>query len=499
MGKRAETRAFILQAYGMPASGSLARAWQRWGQPKPIRSHRQYVGICRRIARSLGLGLCNDNGSSIDYRLVAVGFQRVSPSRWVGGELGRFVAYWKHAAPRDLVVGSCYNPSPDFAYAALRAGVPALAVKYLGEPILAKYVGGKKLPRRLRRLLFLAAKAASRTSLPTRDVEKFSLRGLATLGRLSPELQRAAIASIVKTDAWRKGCILPRDFPWQEIAKVHRGMQRSFRARVAWSSGQRQKAMMAPESLHSFFGIAPEMPDKIALRLCRGETPAQIADGYLTKREAAAWLREAPTVEPIDWLQRRLPAGTPKLRSIPVVRWLLDVQRRGAWESLTRERIVNAPGGETLRGRFIDRVDEIQDCDLDRGPATGVERAFESAAQRLGEQWLDAARRDHRVLQSLPPGWKLFSSSMHHLSTPASLAREGDEMNHCVGSYAPAVEKNQSVILSIRVAGQRSTVELSPRGEVRQHRGPKNTDPHPLCEKVLQAFLQRRINNSLGN
>jgi len=121
-----------------------------------------------------------------------------------------------------------------------------------------------------------------------------------------------------------------------------------------------------------------------------------------------------------------------------------------------------------------------------------VDAAFERAAARAGAKWLDQARSDHRVLQSLPRGWRLYRC-MRHLCTPAMLVREGESMSHCVGSYASAVEGGQSVILALNVTGHRSTAEITPSGRVLQHRGPHNSDPHPLCQRVLERFL-RRIN-----
>src|SRR5690606_11067515 len=89
-----------------------------------------------------------------------------------------------------------------------------------------------------------------------------------------------------------------------------------------------------------------------------------------------------------------------------------------------------------------------------------------------------------------PKGWHLLRC-MRHLATPAALAAEGSEMLHCVAGYDRAVESGQSVILSITVREHRSTVELRPNGEVLQHKGRRNSDPHDLCKKALNVFLIR--------
>lgn len=66
------------------------------------------------------------------------------------------------------------------------------------------------------------------------------------------------------------------------------------------------------------------------------------------------------------------------------------------------------------------------------------------------------------------------------------------EMSHCVGSYVGAVRDQRSLIVSIEVQGQKSTAELRlPDLTLLQHRGPKNSDPEPLCQKVMKRFLRR--------
>ena len=228
-----------------------------------------------------------------------------------------------------------------------------------------------------------------------------------------------------------------------------------------------------------------------AARLCLGESPVQVSGGQLTRREAHEWLSSAPELPPTEWLARGLPAECHQLRSAAVVRWLYDVRRRGGWGQLERARTLHGPAGQVVRWRFLDRIDEIQDEDLVRGVRTGVEEAFGHAAERAGASWIEQNRENHRVLASVPPRWKLYRNSMRPLVTPAQLIREGEEMHHCVGGYAAAVERGQSIIISLSVVGHRSTVEMTPDGRVLQHYGPHNDTPHPLCQRVLDRFLRR--------
>ena len=242
--------------------------------------------------------------------------------------------------------------------------------------------------------------------------------------------------------------------------------------------------------------LAPEYPrvslDQARL-LRRGQSPMQLARAAdpqceFARSEAHRWLTEAPAAAPLAWLASSL--GAPGLRSWLVAAWLRRVLGHPAErEALRREREFRGPAGQTVRVRFADRLDEIQDEDLDRGPATGVQRAFERAAARYGEAHLAGLAKDFRVL-SAPPEWRL-GTRVRCLTTPAALVAEGREMRHCVGGYASAVERGQCVILAIATRGHRSTVEISPAGQIRQHKGPSDGHPHPACAAALRSFLRR--------
>lgn len=516
----------VLRDYGVTCDAAGMRVLARKAAPKrQITSASQYVAACRAIGRGYEWATAEldwrgrpvyrplDGEGRIDGRLVAAGFNHESPTRWIReGGLCQFLRYWQACAVRPSLVGSDYNPGPDQAYAFMRLGLPPWVARSLAyvqrrDPDARLH----RLPRRTRRRYTDAARACARTSM--RDERwRFSLRALAALGRLCPELQRVALEALkrdprwgdwrwwAETDGKSVRRIRVRDIPWDEVARVQRQIaaDSSGRVRVAWATGRRRKALF--EAIHPpgttvstlAAWLAPSYPnvsEEQAARLARGETPVELAHGQLTKKEAHLWLLGGGG-DPLEWLCQRLPAGSPPVRSFAVARWLIAVHRRGAWGALTRERVIHGPAGQRITVRYLDRVDEIQDADLVRGPATGVDAAFARAAARFGEEWLAQARGDHRVLQTLPHGWRLYRC-MRHLCTPAQLVREGEQMSHCVGSYSSAVEGGQSVILAINVTGHRSTVELTPSGRVLQHRGPYNSDPHPLCQRVLERFLRR--------
>lgn len=74
--------------------------------------------------------------------------------------------------------------------------------------------------------------------------------------------------------------------------------------------------------------------------------------------------------------------------------------------------------------------------------------------------------------------------------TPAALAREGDELKHCVGTYVEAVRSGKSHILALRVGRDRSTVEISKDGYI-LHFGPGNTPPSPVMVRLLARLAAK--------
>jgi hypothetical protein len=151
---------------------------------------------------------------------------------------------------------------------------------------------------------------------------------------------------------------------------------------------------------------------------------------------------------------------------------------------------MRVPGGRIVHFRYIDRLDEVRDEDLVGNGGTGVDAVFRRAAERFAAKYEELFANDHTVLRE-PPKWRLYPC-MRVLNTPADLVQEKRDMNHCVLGYIPMVRAGQSVIISIDVLGNRSTVELAPDGrEVRQHFAEWNQAPHPLCVRVLDRFLRR--------
>jgi hypothetical protein len=491
----------LLQAerdYGVPMTVAGVRKLDRQTAHQTIDTSEAYVAACRRIMRAR----CVED---TDWRLIAVGWNHVTPSDWVGtaresGQLEEFLEYWCEAAERSGTVGSSYNPEPETAYWAMRSGIPAWVTRALREDVLSrrKTEGPAYVPRKRMRKLIDAARCVRRTSFrPDRYHEMLTLAARAALGRLCPELQRVALESISIPSVWT--AIRVRDLPWEAVAKAQSEMAKSPRVRVLWATGRRRESLLAaqfpaeyakygyvPASAQAAF-YAPAFPKldvKSAVKIARGSSPAGLArqHGYeLTRREAHQWCLDGAQDDVCAWYAEHF--GVLGHRSVAVMRWL----RRIPIEHLTRSRTTRGPRGEMLEFRLIDKLDEIQDTDVASNP--GAMRAFERAAHRLGEVYQQRMLRDHRCLADRP-SWHLYRC-MRPLLTPAALATEGSEMGHCVGGYASAVEARQSVIISIRTSRGRSTVELNQHGDVLQHRGRNNETPVPQHAALLERWTLR--------
>lgn len=508
----------ILAEYGedVVAPGGARRYLAATGPRARISSPAQYVAICRQIARpGEPVVSGHEHDGYVDWRLVAVGHGRVPPAAWMRGELARLLAYWRRCADRPDIVGSNYNPTPEQAYAAMVSGWPAWAVR-----VLARH---RRLPapERLARMDALgrrryvdAARALSRESygLVEHWLGGWTIRALAALGRLCPELQRAAMLEL-----WRRPWpddrpIRVRDIPWEVVARAQRQIlaDPSGRVRAAWAEGERRYSLALaagvcaddPAQLVEWLLRRPMWAGKfgsretdkylidLACRIVRGESPVEIArrrGGDLTRAEAHEWITTAPMTLPCRWLVRDLPDDVDlRVQDCAVARWLLDVHRRGAWSQLTRERTLRH-NGETYRYRYISRLDEIRREHLPHGPRTSVDQAFQLAAADTRNYRV--LKDDHVQISTAPEDWPAMPEGMRLLATAADLVREGEEMHHCVGGYVPMVRRGETWIASIRVGKHRSTVQLDRDARVLQHYGPCNSAPHEDCVAVLEKWM----------
>lgn len=245
----------------------------------------------------------------------------------------------------------------------------------------------------------------------------------------------------------------------------------------------------------------PGAPLEVRARLALGDTPAQISGG-LTAAEAHRWLSEHPEWQPGSWLAQGVACDSGAaathtlgvrlcLRDLRVARWLVacwrDPPRRAALE---RERVERGPHGEEIAGRYLDRVDELRRTDV-RSPRDSVEAVFGRAKVRLLREMECSLRSRGEPLHAAPRWWRPVRCARLLLSA-ADLAAEGRALQHCVAQYVGYVRRGGSVIVGLCVLGHRSTAEIDPRTlELRQHKGPRNVEPHPLCQRALTVCLAR--------
>ena len=259
----------------------------------------------------------------------------------------------------------------------------------------------------------------------------------------------------------------------------------------------------------------PKAPLEIQARLVLGEKTTAVTGG-LTAKEAHEYLSDPPPMgsrsNPASWLLARAELSYPdeqtrthtgvnikqlrlRIDSVPLARWLIDRWKDAAQRDvLIKERVERGPHGEEVRGRFIDRVDELKDADL----RPSVRDTFMAAGQRMATELEKELKKAHKQEPLAPtPHWWRSVRCATLLDRPKLIAAEGAEMKHCVANYVPYVRQQRSVLVSLRVRDKlgmlhRSTVEINRQTlEVFQHRGIGNKNPHPLNERALEVCLRR--------
>ena len=484
--------------------GDRIRWERRTAAPSRIPSAGAYAAVARRM------------GLVADGRLLAVGWNHERPRAWADGRFAQFKLYWDKAVERPDIVGSCYNIPPETVYTAWRAGLPPWAARAAALLRSHRYIPAG--PRRTR--LLTQARALKRGGAATYNW-RMGADLLHVCGRLSAEEQAEVVRQMEQIPGDSK--IRVRHVDWGAVREVAERIRKNgLRARVVIAYAQGRMPLYLAAELREVVGLQPiRSPlqkweeEQIVRRICpaypllklenaariwEGQRPVDLAEGHLTRKEAHLWCDEgAPPLAHWIAIHQRLPAELFTLRDPLVVRWLVEVRRRGAWGQLTRERLAHGPAGAEGTYTFLRRIDEIQAEDLINGIRTSVQDAFERAAARFGEAWERQAYQDHRELAPAPRWWT--PPCMRWLSTPHALVAEGKDLKHCVGTYAPAVKRGLCFIGALSIvdgagAVHRSTLEISSAGSVLQHRGESNGDAPLLCQRALEVFLRR---NGLGH
>lgn len=332
---------------------------------------------------------------------------------------------------------------------------------------------------------------------------RLSRKVIAVLGRLSPELRRVAIETLIvaaKANGgyYRAGTIRVRDLDWAAVRRAQEQIKSgNVRARAALSGNRRAADLLGVENTPTLIAgvLSPVYPLQLAeaRKLALGTTPVQLSGGALTAAESHQWcLAGCPPVA--EWVAAdvsRQIGKELKIRSVRVARWIATVHASASRrDSLTRVRIAQAPGGHRREFTALEVLDEIQDADIISGKDS-ISTVLERAAQRLGGAWLTEQMADHRQLAAVPTWATQLPRGLRLLNTPASLATEGSEMGHCVGGYRDAVASGQCHIVAIATRHGRSTVELLPSLAVQQHKAVGNASPQQRNETLLRAWLNR--------
>lgn len=247
----------------------------------------------------------------------------------------------------------------------------------------------------------------------------------------------------------------------------------------------------------------PQVIPTVARLLTLGKKPVELAGPGVTRAEAHAWLQATGGNIPFaEWVAQQLPGDLyfsppdvdePSLGSkhLPVIRWLTRQAEKGTEAKFVKERVLYGPAGETTPYTWSDWLPRLVPEDLVRGVNTRPEDAFAAMLAR------EKAENDKRMQQQYEavaavPSWARGVKGVRALVTPAALAREGREQDHCVGGYVEAVREGRSVILALKLDGERSTAEVSPDATtVFQHRGMNNATPSPALEALLADVLRR--------
>ena len=354
-----------------------------------------------------------------------------------------------------------------------------------------------------------------------RVVRPLARRCVMDLGRVSAEARWIALRPFLgqyNSDAPLRS----RELDWAGVALWQRMISAAPPERRpvlrAAGAGRRRAATLlglpvdaAEETVAStmlgvYPGYAP--PLRLVRRAVLGTPPAVIAaevasEAEMTRREVAEWWADgAPTgADLAGWLGRRVSAlgGVADFlhsgiqhRSCRVLRWIEAMAGRlhGIGPLLT-DRTTYVPGHGERRFRYLDILDEIADVDV-VSIRDGADTVFGRAAARIGEAAMLAASKDHRVLCDTPAWGRKLPTGLRLLRTPAELAREGQDLQHCVGGYGPAVEQRQCIILAVETRMGRSTVEITPDGrEIRQHHGERNGYPPKRNAALVTAWHNR--------
>lgn len=150
------------------------------------------------------------------------------------------------------------------------------------------------------------------------------------------------------------------------------------------------------------------------------------------------------------------------------------------------------PAKRTLKG--IERVNIDWHAHVNRHSA--AVRAIKAQAEQVALKRFPRSVVDALYPHFLKGPIAIGDVSIAPLLNAGSLAEEGDELSHCVGTYVHSASRGHSMIASLRSPAGRSTAEIvvstsarRPRLLVVQHQGPRNTEPPQAHDAALKAAM----------
>lgn len=226
----------------------------------------------------------------------------------------------------------------------------------------------------------------------------------------------------------------------------------------------------------------------------------------LSKEDANRWLNYSENLSPRNWFFKiYFPVGDVSylyrrglnFSEPEVCYWAAEViQDPCRKNSLEKKREFTGPHGEKLSYTYLSKLDEVEPEDLNNGLKSSVNKVFENAAERAAKGKLEYMRQQTKALIKDPDWWPGDTENWKLLRSGADLLKEGEELAHCVATYAGYVKRKESIIVSLKADdGQRSTLEIDPKTLMPgQHYGYVNSKPAESCLALSHKLLSI-INN----
>lgn len=225
-------------------------------------------------------------------------------------------------------------------------------------------------------------------------------------------------------------------------------------------------------------GIGPEGQEGLLVALERSEPARRIIGGLLSWEP---WLTRSKKIRASD---RASEIATGLKEDAQALERLGPAIAAGLARRMDRERERRLAAGESPKSAKEAAIARaIGDCadieDASKGLPTGFWAGLDPKgpvehALRQHEEWvaIERARRAREAPSAgiewpreMREGWAAGRVAIEEISTGLGLFEEGEEMRHCVSSYASYCEAGGCRIFSVRMDGLRAaTLELKPRG-----------------------------------